>query len=287
MNRLIAAFAVVSLSVLSMAQTPTTTSDPLQANATAAGEESNASLAVPRSALATTDCAFNFTSGGLDTGLSYCVTVNGNIPQLATPELHEHLASKRSEGYGICDQSTGVAYNDYGDTDSFNWLPATVVSSSATSVKIARTTIDGLWTLTQTIAEVTGNSPSVKITMTLKNNSGIARLAWLLRYADADIDGLLANDFNMTIDAAAASNSITGPWGSTRAYGLLLQNIGNNSFAHQALVQNTRLGPAPCNPFAVFPQAPLVFQDGSLALMYQPFIGAGASVTATMMYKGF
>jgi hypothetical protein len=55
-----------------------------------------------------------------------------------------------------------------------------VLSHDAKSVKIARTTADGNWTLTQTITQVTG-PPSAKIAMALTNNTSVTRQAFLLR----------------------------------------------------------------------------------------------------------
>jgi len=68
-----------------------------------------------------------------------------------TPFNREHIAvGAAGEGYGVCDNTGAVAYFDYADYgDSGNWGAPTLVSQTATSVKIARTTSDGVWTLTQ------------------------------------------------------------------------------------------------------------------------------------------
>jgi len=80
-----------------------------------------------------------------------------------------------------------VAYYDYATNDSANWGPTTLLSSTATSVKFVRTTSDGIWQLTQTITELpaTAQSPaSAKVTMALKNLTGVPRTAYLMRFAD-------------------------------------------------------------------------------------------------------
>src|SRR5205085_3077819 len=116
-------------------------------------------------------CAFTFTSGAGDTFLKYCVTANGNVTEFQTPEGHEHIAvGSIGEGYGICDfgnhDTKPIEYFDYAEFgDSGNWGPATVMSQNAKSVKIARTTSDGVWTLTQTFTQITGTAPSVKVDM--------------------------------------------------------------------------------------------------------------------------
>jgi hypothetical protein len=83
----------------------------------------------------------------------------------------------RSEGYAICDVSNSdpqgngrVAYSDFAATGATaNWNPPVVLSHNATSVKIARTTSDGIWTLTQTITQMAKTaSGSKSVTMTYK-----------------------------------------------------------------------------------------------------------------------
>jgi hypothetical protein len=52
-------------------------------------------------------------------------------------------------------------------------------------VKIARTTVDGNWTLTQTITKVPSPA-SIKVVMALKNNQAVSDVAYLVRFADAE-----------------------------------------------------------------------------------------------------
>lgn len=240
----------------------------------------------PPSPLSTTNCSFTFTSGANNTFLQYCVTANGNIVQLETPLGHPQVSSDGGEGYGVCDQNTGVAYYDYaGNGDSGNWGPATVVSHNATSVKIARTTSDGLWTLTQTITQVGGTS-SVKIAMALKNNSATLKSALLMRYANLDADGVVLNNLDGTINSAYGSNSISVPHGIGHAFGLVLQNVGTSRFPYDGFVQTGPQGPAPCNSRAFSAAAPLISTDGSLVMIYEPAMVGHGSATVTVGYKG-
>jgi hypothetical protein len=95
-----------------------------------------------RMARATTSCVYNFTTGSGNTFLNYCVTVNGNIPQIEAP-AGEQLMGPDGEGYGICNESPAQNYTDYGVSDTGNWHTATLLSHTSNSVKIARTTSDG------------------------------------------------------------------------------------------------------------------------------------------------
>jgi hypothetical protein len=107
-----------------------------------------------------TSTDYGFASGS---GISYmkvCVTTNGNVDSFESPagveQINGGILSNTYEGYGICDGSTDAEYYDYVDYFSPNWGTPTTVSQSATSVKIQRSTSDGLWTLTQTFTAVAG-----------------------------------------------------------------------------------------------------------------------------------
>lgn len=288
MKKLVIALSVLALCSLSFAQTPgaATVNHPQEAAARLA--QNRVAESAPHSPFSSAACAFTFISGANNTFLKYCVTANGNVTQFQTPAGHEHIAvGKRGEGYGICDVASNVAYDDYADFgDSGNWNAATVVNETVTSVKIARTTADGRWTLTQTFTQVGGPVPSVRITMALKNNTNVAREAILLRYADVDADGTLANNLDGTANNAFGWNSAAGTFSGT--FGLLLQNIGNPNVGFAAgFVQNTPRPPKPCNP--IFNQAPgpLTATDGSLVLVYQVnAIPNSGPTTVTVGYRG-
>jgi hypothetical protein len=209
---------------------------------------------------ATITCTYQFTSGSGNTYLQFCVTVNGNIVEFQSPSGVEQLAPQSAypyEGYGLCDLSgsSNIGYYDYAYGDSGNWNAPTTLSHTSTAVKIARTTSDGLWTLTQTISMVAGTNPYAKIVMALKNNSAITRHAFLLRYANAIPDNGPATSYAENYDGTWES-----AWGvcpmnvctNGGPYGLMLQELGNPtpasiSWARGGFAIDTMQGPDPCN----------------------------------------
>jgi len=170
----------------------------------------------------TAPCAFDFSSDANNTSFRFCVTATGNIPEIETPQGRAQVSFDRHEGYGLCNESPAVAYYDYGQFgDSGNWGTATVVSQTAQSVKIARTTADGIWTLTQTFTLIPA-TPSVKVVMALKNNTAAPRVAYLVRYADIDADwnntGVVQNNLTATTGGAFAWNASI-PFGLNSGFG--------------------------------------------------------------------
>jgi len=244
------AVPVLFLCSLGFAQIPVVPRTTTQANPqsqAAALNKSNVLSAAVHSPLTSTDCSFNFNSGADNTFLHFCVTANGNVVEFETPAGHRLATVSRSEGYGICDILGGVDYHDYanaGDNGTFG--PATVLSQSATSVKIVRTTTDGSITFTQTITQLPGTSPSAKIVMTLKNNTAVDKAINLTRFMDVDADTTLFNNFDATRNTSEGWNSEFqhGP------FGLMLQNVGTTLFTYSGFVQNSFLGPNPCDPTA-------------------------------------
>jgi hypothetical protein len=283
-KKLILAVTVLALCSLSFAETPSATSANDQQEAKAALPKKGAAGAVPDSPFGTDVCSFTFTSGANNTYLQYCVTVNGNIMQLQTPSGHFQITpDTNGEGYGVCDVTGGgVDYSDYGEMGTTaNWNPATLVSHTGTSVKIARTTSDGIWTLTQTITQVPTSS-SIKVVMALKNNTGVARTVNFLRYADVDADGVTHDNLDGTHNTAMAwtsTNSVSG-------YGLMLQNVGTSTFAYDGFAQNTGAGPVPCHYGVNFTPGVLTGIDGSLVLVYVGMVPAKGTKTFNMTYKG-
>jgi len=232
----------------------------------------------------TVTCSFNFSAGSGDKLLKFCVTVNGNITQLETPAGQEFIEKGTfGEGYGICNETPATVYSDYaGDGDSGNWNPPTTLSSSATSVKIARTTSDGIWTLTQTFT-LDKATPAVKIAMALKNNTLATRKAYLVRYADVDAAGGSTNDFDGTANSAFGWNSTTGVLDGA---GLMLKNTGARWSFTNGFGETTFHGPNPCAFENNWPGHIVMNTDGSIVLVYADNIGAGKTKTATMVYRG-
>jgi hypothetical protein len=285
-KRIVFALTVSALSFLGFAATVKTRKANAQIEAAAALAQEHAAQAAPNGPLATSACSFTFTSGANGSFLKYCVTVNGNITQLETPSGKEHIAvGAFGEGYGFCDLNPFVRYFDYADFgDSGNWGPATVLSQGAKSVKIARTTSDGIWTLTQAITQIAGPAPSIKIGMTLKNNSGVLRTVFLMRYADVDAGGAFQNNFDATSNSAFGWNSNAG----NNAVGLVLQNAG--SFPVEGtpggFSQTVADGPDPCNFVTHFASGTQIAADGSIALLYGLNLSKGQSKTVTVSYRG-
>jgi hypothetical protein len=245
----------------------------------------NGKLLRPPSTLPDTiACSYNFASGSRDSYMQYCVTANGNIPQLQSPAGQSLIGSGITvgEGYGVCNETPATAYWDYaGWGDSGNWGPATTLSQTATSVKIARTTSDGIWTLTQTLAQDKA-TPAVRITMVLKNNTAVSRKAYIVRYADVNAGNWINDIFDATADSAFGWASTTGV---NDGWGLMIKNVGARWGYTNGFGQPIFNPPNPC-AFA-FNWIGLVGNtDGSIVLTYVDTIGAGQSKTATMVYRG-
>jgi hypothetical protein len=276
----ILALVIFALSAYSFAQT----SAIAQRQVIAAQSQKTKALTAAISPLATSACAYNFTSGSGDTFVKYCVTVNGNITQLEAPQGHEHIAwGAFGEGYNVCDNSThpSVGYFDYADFgDSGNWGAPTLLNQTATSVKIARTSIDGIWTLTQTITDVTSTG-AINVTMVVKNNTTTDRFATLQRYADVDADGNFFNNFDETPRTSFGWNP--SAWGVDNG-GLQMFNVGTTAFTHAAVSHPSPVGPTCTQPADVGTETQV---DGSIVMIYFiQKIPAGKSVSMTMAYKG-
>jgi len=279
-KKLYLAVILFSLSSLSFAGTLSNCIYNSQQQRAAASQKAESSQALPHSPLSTDVCSFTFTSGANNTFLQYCVTANGNVLDVVTPLSQQHIFGR--EGYGFCDINSGTEYFDYADAgDTLNWNPATVVSHSATKVKIARTTNDGIWTLTQTISQSAATS-SIKVSMTLKNNTLVDREVQLSRFADIDADGTVANTVDATINDAMLFNSI----GRGGSFGLALQNVGTSPFTYLGFIQNTPAGVLSCTPFTHQAIGPLVNTDGSAVMTYVITIPKGASKTVNVGYRG-
>ncbi len=241
-------------------------------------------LRPPAASPATINCSYNFTSGSADNYLQYCVTANGNIPQMQSPAGQSLIGSGITvgEGYGVCNEAPATAYWDYaGWGDSGNWGPATTVSQTATTVKIARTTIDGIWTLTQTLAQDKA-TPGVRITMALKNNTAVARRAYLVRYADVDAGVWINDNFDATADSAFGWATTTGV---NDGWGLMIKNTGARWGYTNGFGQPIFNPPNPC-AFAFNWIGEINNTDGSIVLVYVDTIKANQTKTATMIYRG-
>jgi len=240
---------------------------------------------------ATSDCQSTFTSGSGQTFLQFCVTVNGNITELQSPAGYEHIrVGFYEEGYGICDFGTTTGsetgYFDYADGgDSGNWQnPVTTQPGGVNTfpLKIVRTTSDGVYTLTQTFTRDTVE-PTVKIAMTLKNNTKAARDFALVRFADIDANNGYDDSidlFDFTHDAAWGYNN-----GFT-LYGVMLSTVPT-TLPHFGFVQDTFEGPDPCGPVNNLPASTPWSGDGSVGLEWNNTVNNAKSIAATAEYRRF
>jgi hypothetical protein len=225
-----------------------------------------------------------FSGGAQNTYMNFCVTPNGNIVSIESPQGHPLISWDLGEGYGVCDLSTQTSYTDYGGlvVDVGSWGSATILSQTTKSLKVVRTTTDGLWTLTQTITQISGPPPAIKIVMALKNNTSSARHVFLVRYADVDAGGTVLNDFSSTINGTFGWNDIY----SSQAFGIVMQNLGTVSFRHFGMAVASYLPPNACAATSGFSGYFLTGVDGSLRYLYDTTINSLQTLTVTMMYRG-
>lgn len=241
---------------------------------------------------ATTTCIKDFTTGTGNTYLSYCVTANGNILEIQTP-FGVNVLDVNGEGYGICDQNAPMNYTDYAVSDTGNWSAPTTLSVTGSSIKIARATIDGHWTLTQIITKVS-RTTSITVVMALTNNQTVADVAYLVRFADILIPTSYDEFWLGGLNSASAKTMQADP-----NYGFQLLNVSNPTLSYwQGFAQSVNTGPNAC-AFAfneasdVLSPGPNNFWDagldgtlGSIEMAYVGTIGPGQTKTVTMSYRG-
>ncbi len=233
---------------------------------------------------ATTDCAYTFTSGGTATVkyLQYCVTVNGNIVEFQSPLGAEHIrVGTVGDGYSLCDFAANeVGYHDYagfGDVDTgTGWAAPVKLSQTATMVKIARSTADGLWTLTQTFTQSPSDA-SVKVAMAIKNNTAISRAIWFTRFTDIDANNSTANIMDGTVE------SVWGYSASETGSGLQISLAVPNPFNNFGLAENAVENA--CSIGRNF-NGLLNGVDGFAYSFHFITVPAHATKTVTLKYKG-
>ena len=256
-------------------------------------------LAAAPSHAATTQCSWSFISGSGANYLNYCVTMNGNIALLQIGSyqwINAQSSGSGGEGYGVCDQNAPMNYTDYAVSDTGNWNAPVVLSHNGTSVKIARTTSDGNWTLTQTISKMAKTS-SITVVMALKNNQSIDDVAYLVRFADpfhaAGPNGdwwfATGNGAQLWYSQAGSGGGSIPPAGA----GLQLQNTGAAPFSfQQGFVQTgsaSTTGPNAC-AFAYNASQYNLYSSSSnassLVMAYVGAVPAGQTRTVTLTYRG-
>lgn len=230
---------------------------------------------------ATTTCDVTYSSGTGTNATKFCVTVNGNITQFSVAGEEMIAVGAIQEGYGFCDLNSGIGYYDYAFNDSGNWgSPA--FTHSGNVVTVTRLTNDGIWQLKQTITNLPANATgpgSAKVSMALKNLSGVTRGVYLVRYADVDANSdIFDNDFDYTSQTAYGLEP-----GFSR--GLSTTNNTFNSAIYQvAFTQDVSYGPDPCSPGSNV--APEPFNgDGSIAQYWSFSVAHNATKTLVSTYK--
>ncbi|MFY9561767.1 MAG: hypothetical protein WAQ52_16150 [Terriglobales bacterium] len=227
-------------------------------------------------------CPHLFSVGNGNTYLQYCVSDNGNISSIQTPFGHFHSGAQ-GEGYGLCQESPAVEYHDYGVSDSGNWQPPQIVSLTKSLIKISRTTSDGRWTLVQTISKVAANA-SIKVVMALTNNARSDQVAYLLRFADLNPNGLQDRYafVGASFESAWAWDGLPG----TTHYGLQLQTTAKSPFGYQqGFVREIPSGPNACD-FAgdSSPNGLDGGSDYSIAYVYVGTVPSLQTLTVTLSY---
>jgi hypothetical protein len=285
MKELVLALTVVALCSISFAGSPGPKKINLPQEADAAAAQETATQAATNSPFTTTNCSYYFTSGSNNTYLSYCVTVNGNILNIVTP-LGQQMSGPGGEGYGVCNESPATEYHDYAADDTGNWNAPILLSQTASSVKIARTTSNGNWTLTQTITKVPATA-SIKIVMALKNNQAVSKVAYLVRYADVYPDGGIEPASVAQHNGAFAWNAFNWDY-QQNTDGLQLQNVGTPQFGFwQGYAQVVENGPNACAfAYNAAYQGEEVPYLASLVMAYVGPVPAGGTKTVTLTYRG-
>jgi len=245
---------------------------------TAAAFAQNAS---PQSAAdpASTACASTYTSGSGATLFQWCVTSNGNIVSLQSPDGEEHILLNASEGYQVCDFSALVAYTDYAAAaDTGNWRASLVTQphgANTLPLTIKRTTTDGKYTLTQKFSQVPADF-TIKIATTLKNNTTSSPFIYVYRYADLAIDG----GGNSSIDWF--DQSANSAWGYLPFGDGVMLATGTPALFHSA--NATQSVPAHCD----FPSAATPAHiNGGVYLLHGFTAAPKSSTTFTVVYRRF
>ena len=227
-----------------------------------------------------TTCVSTYTSGTGASFFQWCVTANGNIVSLQSPESEEHIFEGTvGEGYQICDFSTLIAYTDYaGAADTGNWKASIITQPNGPNtfpLTIKRTTVDGKYTLTQKFSQLPADF-TIKIATTVKNNTTGSPFLYLYRFADLDIDnaGSFSTDwFDQGANAA---------WGYLPFQDGVMLSSGTPGLFHSASV--TSVVPAHCD----FPSASTPAHiDGGVYLLHGFTAAPKSSTSFTVVYRRF
>jgi hypothetical protein len=236
-------------------------------------------------ALVQAACQSTFNYGSGQTLFNFCVTSNGNLVQFTSPEGFEHIREGLiGEGYGICDPDLNARYFDYAQRGvSGNWNNSVITQPGGPNtfpLKMTRVTSDQAFTLAQSFSRNPGER-IVKITMTIKNTSGVAKAVNLLRFADIDANNADHGDYLNEFDYGSES-----AWGyNTGSYGLGLSAVPTN-LAHSGLVWDKAQAADPCDPLLNLASTPF-FGDGAAGIIFSFPLAAGQPKTVIVEYQRF
>ena len=225
-------------------------------------------------------CQSTFTSGKDLSYMKFCTTQNGNVATFESPSTFNQL-HQGGEGYGLCDVTNGnVGYYDWGVYGDSGWQTAMITQPHGPNtfpLTITRTTADGVWMLKQIFSRNTA-TPAVKVTMTLTNNSGVTRQAYLSRFADVESDGQNVNWFDAT------GTSAYGHY----IFGLMMRNLTIDGMVLGGYI----VPPGTTNPCNITLVNGAPYKGDAATLLLWAFhagqsIAPGKSKTAVLEYRAF
>ena len=221
-------------------------------------------------------CLATFTNPG-PPAMTVCASGHGNINQLEYNPFGAPVGHIRTEGYCLVDlNASSTVYWDAGTQGEANWGVATQ-SSTATTTTVTRTTIDGIYTLTQNIFFKYG-SRLVLIGNLVKNNDTVSHHVRFNRYADIDMEGTTGAD---VADVAGASVF------AQQTNGVALTSLGNpglvQAFGPEPFSTWNGTGKAACgHNFQPTPTSPGDYVE---IMQHDTTIAAGATVNFRVGYR--
>jgi hypothetical protein len=215
-------------------------------------------------------------NGTTQASVRFCVTKGGNVT-VEQPTNNFLLAG--AEGYTLCDVTAGtVAYDEKYAGGGFG-DPTIAQPNGPNSFPLTITRFTANFKLTQTFAR-DAKERDFTITMALKNNTGIARAAYLWRYFDGDLDGNTVNYYDATVDSVTGRN--THGLSLTAGSFNTLHGVGRQTYGHFS----GSLAAGSCGATADPTPSPAEDSTG-WAYYYFGNIAAGATKTVTFTYRAY
>lgn len=218
-------------------------------------------------------CDFNFSSGSGASLLAWCVSNDGNLLKLESPETKEHIQHSGTEGYVVCSDSG--SQHDLGSVES-GWGFTTVLSANRNVVKLRRISGDGTWQLDQKFTRDRFER-DIKIEMTLLNLSSVPQFnVKLTRTVDLDLESAPSHFFDRSGAAV---------WAKYLSSGVTLSVI-DTALPHTTAITNSP-PPTDCDPANPFANEP---QFGNLAAHASYLLGTlepGKSKKVRFIYRAY